>query len=590
MSDMTRILRIPTRSPPALPISDLGLFPLQVAALREFAGNVAEGVGPWGARGGVFGLPCGAGKTLAGLLAPLVETTIDPSCTGPILYLVPSTLRSQWLAADVSARSGSIVAGSELPGGWGAGLQNLDRAAWFISHEGLSSVTFEGWLEDHSPATIIIDEAHRFGSPTSARWRRVARYLRAHPTCRVVVMSGTLAGRSVSHFRHLLTAALRDYAPVPMDTREAEMWTAALDPHSDPSPADVAVMRPLCQWAGGLPPREAFRRRLTTTPGVVVGDEAATGSSLALGVMPLALPPGIAEATRRLGAEWVTPDGGEIDSVFEWARNDRTLPYGLWWRRISAPSVEYAAVAGRFAKRVRQLIEYRGLYTSPGIATKAVADALDRGTLPPAGFSWKDLTDYGWLRSRPAEAGEFAPEWVPFAVAPAFHAAEAISAALYRGALHRTAEIPTVRRGGVSASVISTVPSAIVWTLTPHLGRALAEALGVPYRGAGDLPPPGGLTVASIPVHGTGWDGAPRAGYSVSIVAEMPTSGATVEQLIARTHRYGAPPECQVWVIGTGANQRALVSAEAEAEYTSRVLGTRQRLQYADRISIGFGG
>ena len=150
-------------------------------------------------------------------------------------------------------------------------------------------------------------------------------------------------------------------------------------------------------------------------------------------------------------------------------------------------------------------------------------------------------------------------------------------------------EIEEVWLPGANEHILETIRSwgathdALIWVTTPALGDRLAGLLGVRYHGAGSAPPTGGLAVASMRVHGTGWDGAPRAGYRRALVLEVPSSAATWEQTLARLHRPGATDTVEVAIVlGTSIARGALGGAIEGAEYIRDTTGSAQRLLEAD--------
>jgi hypothetical protein len=92
--------------------------------------------------------------------------------------------------------------------------------------------------------------------------------------------------------------------------------------------------------------------------------------------------------------------------------------------------------------------------------------------------------------------------------------------------------------------------------------------------------------VASIKAHGTGRDGLQYI-FSKNLVANPPSSGATWEQLLGRTHRVGQrSDEVEVWTYRhTPELRECLDDAIGQARYIHATLGLEQKLLTA---SLGF--
>ena len=100
------------------------------------------------------------------------------------------------------------------------------------------------------------------------------------------------------------------------------------------------------------------------------------------------------------------------------------------------------------------------------------------------------------------------------------------------------------------------------------------------YHGAGSEAPIAGHRAVSIAVHGTGWNGQR---FHHQLILEPPTSAATWEQLLARTHRPGQTQDVEAWVLtATPAQTVALEVGMAGARYTRDAMGAPQRLLIAD--------
>lgn len=543
MTETERILSLTT--PERLPeLPDLarhhGAPPLRTAqthVLRQWRHALEAPEGGWGARGVAALLGCGHGKTLIGLLLGPMARAITGRALR-VVHLVPASLRDQ-LRADHAAWSRHYH------------LDPLDPGD-VLSHEGLSSRGGKYALRQLAPDVLVIDEAHRFADPDSGRWRRVAEYLRIRPDARVVVMSGSITWRGLRQCRHLLLAALRDWCPLP-STRLLDHWAPTIDVGAEPDEVCLQAIAPLCEWAGGLPPRAAYLARLRSCPGVTL--TADVGTSVALTCTAwrptVAPPPTVAAAWEGLERRWELPDGTQLLSALDQHRHARTLALGCYqrWDPDTVDPEWYTARAA-WLREVRGLVEYVGhIYQTPAdVVADAIAGRLDARRMAVY-REWESVAD----REPPATE----TVWLDGADA---YVARIVGG--WTGAWHGEDR-----------------PPAVIWTHTPEIGERVAGILGVRYHGAGSEPPTGGLAVASIRVHGTGWAGAPRAGYTRALVLEPPSSAATWEQLLARLHRPGAPDDVEVTVLcSTAHGYRAIASGVEGARYIRETTGMAQRM------------
>lgn len=567
-AEMTRILAIPPTayadSWPAWP----ALRPFQARALHAWAEALA-GETDFGPSGLAILAGCGAGKTLLSLLLPAVEagavhgawTKADGSPAAeldrPYLYLTPSSAAAQ-LRDDAGA--------------WRAAGYPIAEPL-VVAHEALSAPSGRKMLHDYAPTRIVIDEAHRFAAPESARWRRLREYVESRPDTRVVVMSGSLTWRSLRQCRHLLLASLRANCPLPID-EELEYWASALDSDTEPTADDVGVVWPLVPWVGEsrlpAPPglrgielhrhaaRAAWGIRLASCPGVVTTDYVAAPVALGIEVLAPRPPASIATSLHRLATTWELPDGTQITEASVYARARLTLACGFFLRwRPETVAPAYVEAARELARTVRALVEYDGgRWQTPG----AVSEAWREGA---------------WLPARVRAAFE------AFADAEtAWPSPESEAVWLEGGLDYAVRSVTDVANEHAGAGPAPSAP-VVVWVQSPELGTALARALCVPYHGAGSAPPAGGLAIASSRVHGTGWNGAPRAGYRAALVMEPPANGAAWEQLLARLHRSDAREDVTYRVHASEGATTALENALADARY-SAATGGPQRLLLAD--------
>ena len=365
-----------------------------------------------------------------------------------------------------------------------------------VSYERLanpaSEVSFEG-----DPQLILLDEAHRL-SRDSVAYRLVAR-IQERYGCPVVAMTGTLMRRSVRDYAHLFALALGDRSPLPRNNREIDLWADALDENvSYINRAHLGALRDLLGSAARVECRSTLYKKMAAHPQVYLPatDEVSYGSGLRVGSLePEYILADISFAMLKLD-HGVDPDGNPILDNFARARLARTLPLG-WVHRPRDLQREVYTARADWEHLVRRLMA-SGEALSEGRAAR-----LSQVQTDPVYLRWKAVRAIYRRSERPVPLApiEHLREWYRYLLEP--------------------------YREGVA-----------IWTQTPAIGVAVAEALDLPYYGADgeDLPTDGRGGVYSIQVHGTGKN---LQAYDRALVLEPPTGPAQIEQLLARLYRQG---------------------------------------------------
>lgn len=563
--EMARILGLPARLGFETTAAAAVLRPAQVAALAAWA-HALVSMTSYGPPGLAVLAGVGHGKTLVGLLLPTVAAHVTGRAPRT-LYLVPAAIRAQWAAdrAMWAARPADDVRSCVIP---------ADEFV-IMSHEGLSAPSGRDFLRDYAPELIVIDEAHAYADPKSGRWRRIAEYLALRPTTRVVVMSGSLSWRSVLQARHLLLAALRGWCPLPVDDT-IDAWARVLDVDADFGRDDAIAVAPLVQaftassydtaanpGAFRAAARAAYRRRLETCPGVVLTESSGVDVGLRLVAWRPSVAPSaeITAAVKGLEDAWVLPDGTELVGALDFARHAATLPLGCYTRWVPGTADPRWVEARRtWARYLRSLVEYGGYQTPGAAAAAAEAGDLDGTAAGSAYLAWAAAEDA-------YDAPRTETVWLD-------------------GGDYTRRVVAEYADGGTTAAGGPTLADApIVWTRTPAIGEAIAAAMGWAYYGAGSRPPTDGPAVVSYLVHGTGWSGAPAAGYRHALIVEPPSSGATWEQVLGRLHRAGATDDVTVHVLcASSAGYRAIAKGVADATYVHETTGAAQKILDADWV------
>ena len=523
--------------------------------------------------GGLLGpISVGDGKTLLDLLAPMVI----PDCRVAVL-LIPPQLRAQLSLVDWSFYGQHW----ELP--------NLGSGTWFVpgrpmlhvvAYSELSSARNTDILERIRPDLVIADEAHLIRNATAARTKRFRRYFAAHPETRLCCWSGTLTTKSIRDYAHLAALALGEGSPAPLHWPTVEEWAGAIDPSDWPS--DIGDLRQICR--PGEHVREGYRRRLLDTRGVV----GSTGvqscpASLTLSERKTVSPQEVAQHLGALYGTWTRPDGEELTNALDVHRCAKEISSGFFyhwiWPRGESLEVreKWLQVRKEWHCEIREKLKTaREFLDSPLLLTEAAirwedgyayirrdphGRELERAVIPPHTASgprptWKSAT---WLRwrevrdtAKPETEGVWIDEWL------ANDAADWCSA-----------------------------ETGICWYEHDFFGQRVAEISCLPIYGAGKEAAEELLRVtgdhsiiASIRANSVGKN---LQMFSRNLVANLPSNGATWEQLLGRTHRQGQlADEITVDLYQhTAALVEALQKAKMQAQYIQDTIGGSQKLNQA---------
>lgn len=531
------------------PGGTMRLRPVQSAIIHEAA-----------MAGGLLGAcAAGSGKTLASLL---VGAEMGAK---KIVLLVPPQLRAQLLSVDIP----------RLNQHW---LLPLDRLR-IVAYSELSNARTHDILDQIKPDVIVADEAHSLKLRAAARTKRFNRYFKEHPECRFVALSGTITRKSLVDFQHLSELALKKNSPLPNSWHALCEWSEAIDVSDDPMPPGALLKlcddqeRVAATDPGALADtgkaarahqavRSAFRRRLIETPGVVATSESAVGTSLVINAVRPVVPAEVTVAIRELRRKWEIA-GDELTDILEVSRIARQLAAGIFTRwDWPDKKVDYEWLGARSAwhKEVREVLKrsIKGM-DSPLLVTKAVQDGRVTSECYAQWVEHKSR----WHPEPPRETVWISDFLVKYAV-------------------------EWGRENGTKAT------PAIIWYQHTAIGHAIARVGGFPFFGAGTAASED-LTkvdtkktpciVASIKAHGTGKN---LQQFNTGLITTCPSSGADMEQLIARNHRPGQDAdEVRFDVcVHTEELADAFSSALRDAEYIEHSQGQRQKLNLARLIGF----
>ena len=472
---------------------------------------------------------CGEGKALVTLLAPVVM-----GAERPVLF-VPAQLREQTLQRVIP----------EMRQHW-----KLHPNLAVIGYSELSLAHKADLLDRLQPDLIMMDESHYLKNAAAGRTKRVRRYMKEHPATRVLAVSGTHSRKSLRDYHRTILWALKDdFCPMPAREQEMKDWADALDEGVE----DARRVRPgalmlFCQ--GEETAREGFRRRLTSTPGVVATRATQVDVSLRLYEFKPEVPASVHQHLHHLRTSWETPNGDLVTEAIDLWRHAREIACGYWSRWDPAAPQDWLDARRAWKKYVRDTLQHnrRQLETELQVWN----ECRNAKTPPVEWEDWVDIQD------------QFEPNPV----------AEWLSDYLVDAAAQWMAERDAEGVGGV------------VWTEHVPFAERLAQKSRRPYFGAGkrasaEILYASGSVIASIQAHS---EGKNLVQWSRALVPVPPSSGKTWEQMLARHHRAGQAADEVVFEIGLQAEElrASLRSAVSEAKYLEQTLGARQRLLFAD--------
>jgi hypothetical protein len=494
------------------------LRPVQAVALKE----ISE-------QRGLFGsIRVGAGKTLITGLAPVVLGSRRP------VLLVPANLICKTIEDFETWRRHF----------------KIPHNIRLISYSKLGLETYANLLENYQPDLIMADEAHKLRHVRrSAVARRVMRYLHEHPECRFIALSGTLSNSSLLDYAHMLICALRTRAPVPLDEHALDEWRSILDARGDsddPTPL-IPHLGPITSVTEA---REAFRKRLSETPGVIITPASFRGVPLSFRVHKLPEPRGSVEHIERLRKYWEAPDGWSLaDQRFEVWAVARQMALGFCYIHDPRPPEDWFAARRAWCRFVRQTIEQGDTYDSE----KQVSSACERGELP------RTLWDE-WQEIRPSFAPQTRPLW-------------------FDNSVVEWTAIWGMRKPSGS----------LIWVEHTAFGNRLAAATGWRYYREGgydatgryvEHASPNEPAIVSIKANSEGRN-LQHLFWRNLIVSPL-NRGSENEQVIGRTHREGQTRAVTVETISiVDENVSCLENAFVDALYAQKTLGQEQKLLIA---------
>jgi len=554
--ELQRIVALPVREPwagrelpPRTAAVAKRLRPIQIEALAELETATAPK--------GLFGeIGAGHGKTIPSILAGYVTQTPGKH----FLLIVPPDLYNKTLR-DLRAWSLKFP---EAEGFWPEVL-----SSGTLSHPKHAQVIF-----DKMPRLIVIDEAHQFADPTTARTRRLIEYFQRYPDTRLVVLSGTLSGKQIGRMAHLAELVLRENSFLPRCNDTLETWATVLDYGAEPAPGAVKYLEPLARLA---PPPEApqrplgafaaaarardtdgiervrrgYTQRRVSTPGVVATADSGVGVSLYFRSWRPRVPEEVTTALRILKEKWETPDGTELVAAADLHRHAITLSCGFFYKPIykqaeGGPSLaDWMQIRLEWGRALRRQLLYITGYCgldSPSLVIQACKDGRAHRDTIRAWEAWEAVQDL---------------------------------VVVERETVWLTKQI-------VEQAVehLQSKDRGLLWFASTAIGEQLA-AMGVPTFGAGTDQPPDHLSHAALSMHAHG-TGKNLQAWNENLLIEPPLGPQLAEQVIARTHRPGQRADAvyvdlpeQTWL-----TRAKLHTLKRAARYLEETSIQNQRLCY----------
>lgn len=550
-SEVSRIVNLPIHK--AVPWSGASVRKKSGLELRQIQQQALGAIRA--GQGGIFPIGVGYGKTYISVLA---GAALDAKLV--ILLVPPRTVEQVYQALAVADTHYRIPRTEVVP------YSTLSRPN--------ASDLLRRLVNGYDPADVVLvaDEAHNLKRHTSARTKRVARFLEENRRVRFVAMSGTLTSKSICDFAHLAEWALGEGSPVPRPSAPHGNtallhWSASIDSDGRGGPADWRWCEKLWEWGHAegnywtqtpterkTKLRVALHSRMSATRGVVTTNQSSFGASIYVDRLRPKLPAVLAEAMRAVENTKCRPDGEPIESPAEQWRILRQLSLGFYYRWVwpnDLPDVEWLQARSAWARHVRTQLDENSKegYDSPLLVFNRVAReyaAGQRQSIHRAWAAWKVV------KERPAPPVE--PVWLT-------------------GEVLDTVLQPVLQ---------SKVPT-LIWYSDDAVASELARRGLRVIRPGKTLPTKAETVCVSVRAHGTGLN---LQAWAANLVLSPSSSGLEWEQLIGRTHRPGqvADEVCVSVLAHTSAFRDALANAMRDADYLQHTTGQEQKLLLASHM------
>jgi hypothetical protein len=520
------------------PAGTMSLKPVQAQALVEAHDT-----------GGLVGeLAAGSGKTLTTFLLPVVVKARRT------LLLVPAKLREKtfddW--QDL-AKHWTLP---PLLGVEDTGPAPNESIIRVQSYESLSHINYASFVDEYDPDLIIADEAHFLSRMKAGRSKRVFRFLKnakkQSKKVTFIPLSGTMRRKSFRDCAHLYEAALGDKSPLPVEYPSLEQWCYALDEgvkaETRYKPGALLRLATEDEKAGGLDGvRRAIRRRLVDSAGVVATTELSCSLPLTLQVRPIEVPNSVRTAMHRLRTDYELPTGDTVDAGIAFWQHAREIASGFAYRWDPPAPKPWLEARRAWNAFVRARLDHPGKLKLD--TPLQVWNAVEAGQFGRV-VEWE-----AWKAIRNTFEPKTVPHWIS-------------------DYLVRDAEAWAKQTGG------------IVWVshTAAYTGDDDDDVVGntfreIPYFGAGDerIKTYKGPCAASIRSHGTGKN---LTQWHKALILAFPSSGSTLEQLLARHHRERQEADLVEFYFYLHSKEMlaALQTAIGDARFQETTSGSPQRI------------
>lgn len=529
----------------------------------------AGGLLAWQRYEGLFGGGIGVGWGKTGITLLVADDGFKRGVTKRSLLLVPSQVYGQLTRTDIATwrrwanlRVPVFLFGDKSSEERVPLAKSGKTGLYIMPYSLLSARDASVVLDALKPDLIIMDEAHNVKNPRAARTKRIITHLRQYQP-KVVVLSGTITSKSINDYAHLISAALRENSPLPMEPQISAGWAQVLDSGADPSDAQTGPIMPLLDWSRkhfpgekiphGVPGfRKAYKLRLETAPGVVSTGDKEIGTSLTISNRPV--PKGyeesegfkeVARLVKQLDELWISPSGDEIEYGIHLFKYRYELASGFY-HRLRWPSVEELCAKGLLAHEAELYLEGALEHHAARQAySKALRWWLEHSSQPGLDTPFLVGGDMSRHGSKNVGSSLYA-DWKAMKDLEFYGMPERVSEPV------RLCSFKIDHTVEWAKEVVEGGEGALIWFHHNDVGRWLTEALEaarlpVLYCPADSLRPGANswivdpanakrLVVASMSGHGTGKN---LQHFQRQMFVQFPRVAQTLEQVLGRTHRNG---------------------------------------------------
>ncbi len=530
------------------------------------------------AGGVVAPLSTGTGKTLIGMLMPMVVPSPDPKRPLRAVLFLPPDLRAQFAHDwEVYGQHWKLP---NLAGGkfFDPGLPILH----VIAYSEISSPKSSALLERIRPDIFIADEVGALRNFKAARVIRFLNYIASYPDSKLFCWDASMLSDEVQDIWHFLGIAFDDRSPMPLDEAEMRRWASALNPSSDEGYFMPGELMRLCKH--GETARSGFRRRLIDTQGFIATEENALGIPLIFNERrPPPMPEKIKDflkILRRKPADggWKRPDGEELRQMTEVVACAKQLASGFYMRWRFPRQEKKEVIDEWFLKRQSWNRELRAVLTDPQMhmdSPKLCENAAERWFLGGCTGCARGPRENHESTCHEVEAH---PLW-PAQTYLSWKAVE-------KSVVHVTETVWESDWILEDAAAWSKESPGIVWVDHPAFGHRLEKLTGFRYYGGGDEAAEEILKVdgsqSIICSMAANKRGKNLQALNRNLIVSFPASNDMLEQVLGRTYRSmqtAAQVTCD-YLLHTPELQDAFEKARGRAKFVKETLGTDQKLVF----------